>query len=299
MLWAEARRAWNWRGAISEIARQTLKHDFRTIDPTHTRVVLIQSGDRVLGEYPEGLSESAKRQLEKIGVEVKLGPRVTDIEARKVVMGSEEIHTRTIIWTAGVSASPLGKTLNAPVDKAGRVSVGEDLSIPGHPEVFVCGDLSSFTHQTGQPLPGLSPVAIKQGERAAKNILADVAGKARQKFTFLDKGSMATIGRGAAVANVFNKVQLSGFLAWMSWLLVHIYFLIGFYNRIIVIFRWAWSYIGRNRGARIITGGACDLSDSPATVMPVERAASSDAKPFDSGLPASGNALPMPAKGTI
>ncbi len=284
-------------GAIAEIARQTLKHDFRTIDPTHTRVVLVQSGDRVLGEYPAALSASAKKQLENIGVEVKLGPRVTDIESDKVVMGTETIPTRTIIWTAGVSASPLGKTLNASVDKAGRVSVEPDLSIAGHPEVFVTGDLSSFTHQTGQPLPGLSPVAIKQGERAAKNILADVAHKPRQKFKFLDKGAMATIGRGAAVANMFNRVQLSGFLAWLSWLLVHIYFLIGFYNRIIVMFRWGWAYVGKNRGARIITGGACDLSDSPDTTIPVERVASSDAKPFDSS--ANSHALPTPASGTI
>ena len=286
-------------GAIAEIARQTLKHDFRTINPVDTRVVLIQSGDRVLGEYPESLSESAKKQLENIGVEVKLGPRVTDIEANKVVIGSEEIYTRTIIWTAGVSASPLGKALNVPIDKAGRVSVNEDLSIPGHPEVFVCGDLSSYTHQTGEPLPGLSPVAIKQGERAAKNILADITGKVRQKFKYLDKGSMATIGRGSAVANMFNRVHVSGFLAWVSWLFVHIYFLIGFYNRIIVIFRWGWAYVGRNRGARLITGGACDLSDSPDTTIPVQRAASSDAKPFDTSPEAAPVTLPVPAHGTI
>ncbi len=286
-------------GAIAEIARQTLKHDFRTIDPTHTRVVLVQSGDRVLGEYPEALSASAKKQLENIGVEVKLGPRVTDIENDRVVVGSEVIPTRTIIWTAGVSASPLGKTLNATVDKAGRVPVEPDLSIVGHPEVFVVGDLSSYTHQTGQPLPGLSPVAIKQGERAAKNILADVARKPRQKFKFLDKGAMATIGRGAAVANMFNKVQLSGFLAWVSWLFVHVYFLIGFYNRIIVMFRWGWAYFGKNRGARIITGGSCDLSASSATTLPVERAASSDAKPFDAAASGSVHPLPAPAHGTI
>jgi NADH dehydrogenase len=288
-------------GAIAEISKKTLKHDFRTIDTTHTRVILVQSGDRVLGEYPPELSASAQRQLENLGVEVKLGPRVTDIDPGKVVVGTEEIYARTIIWTAGVSASPLGKTLNVPIDKAGRVIVNPDMSIPGHEEVFVCGDLSHYAHQTGEPLPGLSPVAIKQGERAAKNILADMAGAERKKFKFLDKGAMATIGRASAVANIFNRVQLSGFLAWISWLFVHVYFLIGFYNRIIVMFRWGWAYCASNRGARLITGGVCASGESDPDIAAevVDRPASSDAKPFDAESDGSGHALPTPAKGTI
>ncbi len=283
-------------GAFAEISRQTLKHDFRTIDPTETRIVLIQSGDRVLSEYPEDLSESAKKQLEKLGVEVKLGPRVTDIDPGKVVVGNETIRARTIVWTAGVSASPLGKMLGVPVDKSGRVIVGPDLSIPGHPEVFVTGDLANFSHQTGEPLPGLSPVAIKQGERAAANIMATVTGRERKKFKYFDKGSMATIGRAAAVANMFNRVHASGFIAWMAWLFVHVYFLIGFYNRIIVMFRWGWSYFALNRGARLITGAVCSGPTCPIPSEPVDRPASSDAKPFDHDLHGT---LPAPAQGTI
>ena len=282
-------------GAIAEIARTTLKHDFRTIDPSQTRVILIQSGDRVLGEYPPDLSESAKQQLEKLGVEVHLGPRVTDIEAGKVVIGSETIHARTIIWTAGVSASPLGAMLGAPVDKGGRVIVNADLSVPGMPEVFVTGDLAHFDLQNGETLPGLSPVAIKEGERAAKNILADIAKRERKPFKYFDKGSMATIGRAAAVANMFNRFHVSGLLAWLSWLFIHVYFLIGFYNRIIVIFRWGWAYLASNRGARIITGSICNVTTTPNTIKASNRPASSDAKPFN----AETNGQPELAKDTI
>ncbi len=281
-------------GAIAEISRNTLKNDFRTIDPTHTRVILVQSGDRVLNEYPEDLSASAQRQLEKIGVEIKLGPRVTDIEPGKVEIGTEIVRARTIIWTAGISASPLGKVLGVPTDKGGRVIVESDLSIPNHPEVFVVGDLANYSHQTGEPLPGLSPVAIKEGERAAKNIIATLKGEARKPFKYFDKGKMATIGRAAAVADMFNRVHLSGFLAWISWLFVHVYFLIGFYNRIIVIFRWGWAYLAENRGARIITGGMCDTSGCPISPTD-ERPPSSDVKPFaadDKNLPEAASATP-------
>ena len=281
-------------GAIAEISRQTLKNDFRTIDPTHTRVILVQSGDHVLNDYPDDLSLSAERQLRNLGVELKLGPRVTDIRPGEVQIGTETIHARTIIWTAGVSASPLGKVLGVPIDKSGRVVVEPDLSIPNHPEVFVIGDLANYAHQTGEPLPGLSPVAIKEGERAAKNIIATLQGKPRKPFKYLDKGKMATIGRAHAVAYMFNRVHLSGFLAWISWLFVHVYFLIGFYNRIIVMFRWGWAYMAENRGARIIPGGMCDSSGCPISPTD-ERPPSSDVKAFASDE----KNLPEPAKGTL
>ncbi len=281
-------------GAIAEIARKTLKNDFRTINTEDTRVILIQSGEHVLNDYPDELSISAENQLRNLGVEIKLGPRVTDISPGEVQLGNETIHARTIIWTAGVSASPLGKVLGVPIDKSGRVVVEPDLSIPNHPEVFVVGDLANYAHQTGEPLPGLSPVAIKEGERAAKNIMATLQGKPRKSFKYFDKGKMATIGRARAVAHMFNRVPLSGFLAWISWLFVHVYFLIGFYNRIIVIFRWGWAYLAENRGARIITGGMCDSSGCP--ISPIEdRAPSSDVKPFASDQ----ENLPEAAHGTL
>lgn len=243
-------------GAIAEIATQTLKNDFRSINPADTRVILIQSGPRVLAEYHEELSESARRQLENLGVEVRTGPRVTDIENNEVVVGDEVIKARTIIWTAGITASPVAKSLNVPLDKGGRVLVEPDLSVPGSPSAYVVGDLANFSHQTGQPLPGLAPVAVKEGEHAARNIMRTITGRARRKFHYRDKGSMATIGRGSAVAQ-FGRFRLSGFPAWLGWLFIHIYFLIGFYNRIVIIFRWGWSYFTSNRGARLITGPLC------------------------------------------
>ncbi|MDF2439336.1 MAG: hypothetical protein JWN98_320, partial [Abditibacteriota bacterium] len=243
-------------GAIAEIARQTLKNDFRTINPADTRVILIQSGPRVLAEYNEKLSESARRQLEHLGVEVRTGPRVTDIENHEVVVGDEVIRARTILWTAGITASPVAKSLNVPLDKGGRVLVQPDLSVPGYPEAFVVGDLANFPHQTGEPLPGLAPIAVKEGEAAARNILNTISGRARRKFHYRDKGSMATIGRGSAVAQ-FGRFSLSGFPAWLAWLFIHIYFLIGFYNSVVIIFRWGWSYFTSNRGARLITGPLC------------------------------------------
>ena len=257
-------------GAISEIARNTLKNDFRSIDPSHTRVILIQSGDHILPDYDVDLSLSARKQLEKIGVEVKTGGRVTDIDPGIVQIGDEIIRARTIIWTAGVTASPLAKDLGVPLDRGGRVHVQPDLTIPGFPEAYVVGDLSSFTHtKNGEPLPGLAPVALQEGKHAARNIMRSVQGIPRRRFRYFNKGSMATIGRARAVAD-FGKIHLSGFLAWVSWSLIHVYFLIGFYNRALVMFRWMWSYFTSNRGARLITGQLCstpllrtpDLPDS-------------------------------------
>jgi NADH dehydrogenase len=240
-------------GTIAEIARQTLKHDFRVIDPTQAQVVLLQSSARVLPEYPEDLSASAEQQLKRIGVEVRTNSRVTGITSDSVQVGETVIPTKTAIWTAGVAPSPLAKTLGIPLDKSGRVAVEADLTIPGHPDAYVIGDLASFMHQGDAPLPGIAPVAIQQGSAAAANICRTVQGTPREPFQYHDRGMMATIGRAAAVAKVKDK-HLSGFLAWMGWLVVHLYFLIGFDNRVLVLFNWFWTYLTGQRSARLITG---------------------------------------------
>jgi len=242
-------------GTIAEIARHTLKHDFRHIDPTQTQVILLQSGDRILPEYPPDLSQSALQQLQRIGVEVQLGSRVTGITEDAVLVGDVVIPTKTAIWTAGVAPSPLTKTLGVPLEKGGRVIVEADLSIPGHPEVFAIGDLSSFSHQGNTPLPGIAPVAIQQGVATGQNIMRALRGEATKRFRYNDRGTMATIGRAAAVAKIKDK-HLSGFPAWMAWLVIHLYFLIGFDNRVLVFFSWVWSYFTQQRNARLITGSA-------------------------------------------
>jgi NADH:ubiquinone reductase (H+-translocating) len=239
-------------GALAEISRQTIARDFRVIDPTRARIVLIEGGARVLAAFPESLSERARRSLERIGVEVRTGAIVTRVTADAVWLGSEQIRARTVLWAAGVAASPLARTLGVPLDRAGRVPVDADLSIPGHPEVFVIGDMSAFRDLSGAPLPGLAPVAIQQGRRAADNVLRRLSGRPTLAFRYHDRGTMATIGRAAAVA-VIGGVQLSGLIAWLAWLFVHIMFLIGFRNRLLVIFEWAWAYVSWQRGARLIT----------------------------------------------
>jgi NADH dehydrogenase len=240
-------------GTLAEIARHVLANEFRTIDPKHTRVMLVEGGSRVLPSYPESLSHSAERQLAKLGVEVRNSTLVTGIEPGRVRMGDSWVPAAVTLWAAGVAASPLGKRLGAPTDRAGRVRVEPDLSIPGHPDVFVAGDLASMVDAEGTPLPGVAPVAMQQGVAASKNILRLVRGEATEPFHYHDKGSLATIGRAAAVAD-FGKLQLSGFFAWMAWLFIHILFLIGFRNRLMVMIQWAWSYITYERGARLITG---------------------------------------------
>ncbi len=187
------------------------------------------------------------------GVDVRTGAAVTDVDSHGVSLGSERIAARTIVWAAGVAASPLARSLGTPVDRAGRAIVEPDLSIPGHPEVFVIGDLSVFLHQTGKPLPGLSPVALQMGRAVARNILRTLAGRPRASFRYLDKGTMAVIGRAAAVAEIAG-VRVSGFAAWLLWCFVHIFYLIGFRNRLIVMMEWAWAYVTYQRGARLITG---------------------------------------------
>ncbi len=239
-------------GAIAEIARYTLAKDFRHIDPSQARVILIEGEARLLASFPEDLSASAMKQLADLGVEVRTGVRATNLTDAGLQVGDEFIPSRVKVWAAGNNASFVGKTLGVPVDSVGRVIVNGDLTIPGHPEVQVIGDLANFSHQTGQPLPGVSPVAMQQGRHAARNILGMVDNRKPQRFRYWDKGSMATIGRNKAVADL-NFMHLSGLPAWLVWLFVHIIFLVGFRNRLAVLFQWAWAYFTFNAGARLIT----------------------------------------------
>ena len=239
-------------GAIAEIARYTLAKDFRHIDPSQARVILIEGEPRLLASFPEDLSASAMKQLVDLGVEVRTSVRATNITETGLQVGHEFIPCRVKIWAAGNNASFVGQTLGVPIDRVGRVMVNDDLTIPGHPEVQVIGDLANFSHQTGQPLPGVSPVAMQQGRHAAKNILRMIKNRKPQRFRYWDKGSMATIGRNKAVADL-NFVHLSGLPAWLVWLFVHIIFLVGFRNRLAVLFQWAWAYFTFNAGARLIT----------------------------------------------
>jgi len=240
-------------GTLAEICRHVLAHEFRSIDPSMARIILLEGGPRVLPAYPEDLSRSAQEQLERLGVEVRTSALVTAVEPGAVRIGDTRLVAAVVLWAAGVAASPLGKMLGAPCDRAGRVLVEPDLSIPGHREVFVIGDLATLKDKQGRPLPGLAPVAIQEGKYVAKTILRDLDGTARKDFHYWDKGTLATIGRAAAVAD-FGKIHISGFLAWLSWLFIHIFFLIGFRNRLLVFIQWAWSYFTYERGARLITG---------------------------------------------
>jgi NADH dehydrogenase len=240
-------------GTLAEISRQVLANEFVSIDPKSTRIILLEGGPRVLPAYPEDLSRSAEAQLRHLGVEVHTSAMVTGVEAAAVRMGETQLPAAVILWAAGVAASPLGKALGAPVDRAGRVMVNPDLSVPGHREVFVIGDLASLKDKNGKMLPGVAPVAMQEGTTAARNIERDLRGEPRHDFQYFDKGNLATIGRAAAVAE-FGKIHISGFVAWLSWLFIHIFFLIGFRNRIIVLIQWAWSYFTYERGARLITG---------------------------------------------
>ncbi len=240
-------------GTLAEIAHRVLANEFRSIDPKRTRILLLEGGPRILPAYPEDLSQSAVEQLQRLGVEVQTSSLVTGIEPGAVRMGEARIPAAVTLWAAGVAASPLGKKLGVPVDRAGRVLVNPDLSIAGHPEVFVIGDLATLKDDHGKLLPGVAPVAMQEGTATAKNIQRDLESKSRENFHYVDKGSLATIGRAAAVAD-FGKFHVSGFIAWLSWLFIHIFFLIGFRNRIIVLIQWAWSYFTYERGARLITG---------------------------------------------
>ncbi len=244
-------------GAFAEIARHVLSSDFRHINTRDARVLLLEGADRVLTTFPETLSRKARASLEALGVEVKTSTLVNAIDEDGVACGGERIESRTVIWAAGVAAAPIGKTLGGPLDRAGRVRVGPDLSIPGHPEVFVVGDLAAL-EQNGKPVPGVAPAAMQGGRYAAGRIRDMIQGRPTKPFHYVDKGSLATIGRAKAVA-VVGPVQLSGFIAWAAWLLIHIFFLIGFRNRFFVLGEWAWIYFTYERGARLITGPVHDL----------------------------------------
>jgi NADH:ubiquinone reductase (H+-translocating) len=268
-------------GTLAEICRHALAQDFRAIDPSRARIHLIEAGPHVLPAYPEDLSRSALEQLQRLGVEVLTSTMVTQIEPGIISMGATRMTAAVIVWAAGVAASSLGKQLGVSTDRAGRVLVQPDLSIPGHPEVFVIGDLASLKDASGKLLPGVAPVAILEGRYVAKLIRRELengtAGApsfsrslregggfaSRPPFHYYDKGSLATIGRAAAVAQ-FGKIHVSGFLAWLAWLFIHILFLIGFRNRILVFIQWAWSYFTYERGARLITGS----TDLPGWIIP-------------------------------
>lgn len=240
-------------GTLAEIARQVLRNEFASIDPRRTRIILLEGGPRILPAYTPDLSESAVRQLERLGVEVRASALVTNIEPGAVYVGNERIPSAVVLWAAGVQASSLGKKLGAQIDRAGRVQVEPDLTLPGHPEVFVIGDLASLKDERGNLLPGVAPTAMQEGRAVAKTIGRDLKQQPRRNFHYVDKGSLATIGRAAAVAQI-RKLHISGYFAWLAWLFVHIFFLIGFRNRLIVLIQWAWSYITYERGARLITG---------------------------------------------
>ena len=241
-------------GTLAELARHTLKGEFRRFDPRNARVVLVEALDRVLPPYPPDLAERARVQLERLGVTVWLGRRVTGIDAQGVQLGGERLEAKTVVWCAGVAASPVGATLGVPLDRAGRVLVAPDLSVPGHPEIQVIGDLAQLPEHR-PPVPGVAPAAKQMGRHAARNIRAALAGKPALPFRYRDYGQLATIGRSAAVA-MFGKVHIWGWLAWVAWLTAHIFFLIGFRNRLIVLIDWAWAYWTFERSARIVTGAA-------------------------------------------
>jgi len=238
-------------GALGEISRSALTDGFRGLDPKEARVLLLEGLARVLPTYPQHLSEKAEAHLERLGVTVRTGTLVTSVDGRGVWLGPERVWARTVIWAAGVLASSLARTLGTPCDRAGRLLVEADLTLPGHEEVFAIGDIAAFEEH---PVPGVAPAAIQEGRHAARNIERALRGEPHLPFRYFDKGSFAVIGRGAAVAHVFGRVPLWGPLAWLSWLTIHLYFLIGFRNRLIVLLNWAFSYFTHRRGARLITG---------------------------------------------
>ena len=271
---AQARHAWltfvvvgagptgvELAGALGEISNDTLRDDFRHIDPSEARIILVEAGDRVLPVYPPDLSADAEQSLIRLSVRTMTKTAVTSVDETGVTVlrdgQSNHIAARTVLWAAGVQASPLGRILaertGVALDRAGRVMVEPDLTVAGHPEIFVIGDLANFSYQTGKPLPGVAPVAIQQGGYAGRLIRERLAGKASRPFQYWDKGSLATIGRAAAVAD-FGRIHVAGLIAWLVWLFVHLMYLVGFDNRLVVFFKWAYSYMTFNRGARLITG---------------------------------------------
>jgi len=258
-------------GALAEIAQHVLASDFRSIDPRSTRVLLVEAGPRILPAFDEKLSASAVSQLNKLGVEVMIGTAVTGIDESHVYFKDSALPASVVLWAAGVSASPLGKLLGAPIDRAGRVEVQPDLTLPGHPEIFVLGDLASIKQQNGKPVPGVAPAAIQMGQFAAAAILRDIRGESRIPFRYRDKGSLATIGRSSAIAEVAG-LKLTGFVAWLTWLFVHVLFLIGFRSRVQVLWEWFWAYVTFSRGARLITGQSRSIVPAATGGLPLPEA---------------------------
>lgn len=278
----EARRAWltflvvgggptgvELAGAVGELAHHTLRHDFRNFDPEATRILLLEGGPRILPAYPESLGPPAVRSLQELGVEVRTGVKVTEIRDGAALVESdgksEALRAGTILWAAGMRASSLGQILaraaGVEPDRGGRIVVEADLTLPGHPEVYVIGDLANYPHQDGTPLPGLAPVAMQEGRFVAERIRRAGTGREPRTFHYRDKGTLAVIGRNAAVAAI-GRWRLSGWIAWLAWIFVHIFYLIEFENRLIVMIQWAWSYLTRNRRARLITGEPCNASSN-------------------------------------
>jgi NADH dehydrogenase len=257
-------------GALGEIANDTLRHDFRTINPAESHILLVEGVDRVLPAFPPDLSAATERDLVKLGVRTLTGAVVTGLDDSRVTLriGNrvQQIAAKTVLWAAGVEASPLGRLLSAragaPLDRSGRLIVQPDLTVPGHPEIFVIGDLANFSHQTGSPLPGLAPVAMAEGRYVARAIQARLRGDAVAPFHYFDKGALATIGRHKAVA-AFGRFHLHGFFAWLVWLFVHLMYVVEFDNRLLVLVEWMYNYITRNRGARLITGAHGHVADFP------------------------------------
>jgi NADH dehydrogenase len=253
-------------GTLAEISRQTLRHEYRSIDTRQTRIVLVEAGESILPSFPERLRDAARRSLQKLGIEVRERARVTAIDGHGVMIqgtppggsrrpADERLLAGTVLWAAGVAASPLVSTLGAPLDRAGRVLVQPDLTIPGHPEVFVAGDAAAFVHQGGQPLPGVAQVAMQQAAYAARTIAREARGErvTRPPFVYRDKGSMAIVGRGAAIADI-GRLEFAGLPAWLAWLFLHIFMLVGFRNRLAVMFEWAIAFLTFQRSVRLITG---------------------------------------------
>jgi len=240
-------------GAIAEIARHVLVREFRSIDSRESSIQVLEAGPRILPTFPPDLAARAQQALERLGVQVRTGCAVRDVAPDSVVAGDTRIAAATILWAAGVRASPLARSLAVPLDAAGRVRVEPDLSIPGDDRIFAIGDVATLDSAAGNPLPGVAPVAMQQGRHVAENVKRDLAGLPRRPFRYRDKGSLAVIGRAEAVADL-GKVRISGFLAWLAWCFVHILYLVGFRNRAVVLFEWAWAYVTHQRGARLITG---------------------------------------------
>ncbi len=250
-------------GAISELARHTLRRDFRQMNPEESRVILVEAAPRILLGFSEDLSQSAERQLNALGVEIQTGKAITHISPGMVEMGEEKIAARTVVWAAGNKASPLASMLGAETDRQGRVQVNPDLTIPGRPEIQAIGDMITTTYADQKPVPGVSPAAIQAGTHAAKNIIRQIQGKSPLPWHYFDKGSMATLGRHAAVAQI-GKLKLKGYPAWLAWVFVHLIFLIGFRNRLAVFFQWAWAYFTYSKGARLIS----QITDQRAYLSP-------------------------------